>query len=402
MEAIVSRNSNILSGDVLLPSSKSFVHRYAIICSFLNKDVTINDVTFSDDINATLSCLSLINNNVEVGDTYIKINPSSYKLNTNNVEVFASSSASTLRILAGCLSLGDFKNVSINGTSQLQSRNFENLLDFNKDYDLSFPINICKFDGDILHMDASLSSQYVSGAIIGMCLFNKKMKINAYNLSSKQYVDLTIEVLASLGFDVVEIDGEYSLKSYEDNKVAGFDMEGDLTHAINFLTIGKFNDVNILNLNINSSQAEKHVLKYFEDVNNIESVVDCTLFPDSVAILCLYFSQVCDQVTLTNIQRLKFKESDRILSTITTLKKFNVDIEYINETIVVKKSELKLLDCNFDSFDDHRVVFLICSALALLKQVSTITINDISCINKSFPSYCEQMSRLGLDFNFKE
>ena len=49
---------SILKGSVKAPSSKSYTHRYLIAAALANKLSTISNVSLSDDIYATLSCLA--------------------------------------------------------------------------------------------------------------------------------------------------------------------------------------------------------------------------------------------------------------------------------------------------------------------------------------------------------
>ena len=47
----------------------------------------------------------------------------------------------------------------------------------------------------------------------------------------------------------------------------------------------------------------------------------------------------------------------------------------------------------FNSHNDHRIAM----ALSLLATQFDITINDASCINKSYPHYFKDLKKLGVD-----
>lgn len=399
MNSKLVKDVDILNKSIDIPCSKSFVHRYLIIASLLNVDVKLNNISYSDDINATVNCLNILNNNIKCYGQSIHVVKNDSMLN-NDAILFADSSASTLRILTSALSFCDVSNIRIDGTNQLRNRNFSDLKQLSSKYIEQFPLKIESIENNKLFIDAKLSSQYLSGALIGMGIFRNDVKIYVKNISSIHYINLTIKVLEDFGIKIYKEEQDdyiiYSVKKVSKFEKRSFDMEADLTHAINFYTMNLVNDIKINNINEHSIQAESKVLKYFSDEIMDEFVVDAKDFPDSVAILCLYFSQRHNKTTIFNTSRLKFKESDRVKSTLSTLKKFNINIEAFDNEIVVYRSDLKILDQNFDSYHDHRVVFLISAALSLLEKGQFVIIKDIECINKSFPTFLSQLEKLGI------
>ena len=59
-----------VQGSVSIPSSKSMAHR-AIICASLSKGVSkVGNITYSKDIDATISCMEALGAHIEKFDTY--------------------------------------------------------------------------------------------------------------------------------------------------------------------------------------------------------------------------------------------------------------------------------------------------------------------------------------------
>ena len=54
---IVSIKKGIASGSVYAPPSKSYAHRLLILSALSKQNITIGNVSFSEDILATLNCL---------------------------------------------------------------------------------------------------------------------------------------------------------------------------------------------------------------------------------------------------------------------------------------------------------------------------------------------------------
>ena len=94
----------------------------------------------------------------------------------------------------------------------------------------------------------------------------------------------------------------------------------------------------------------------------------------------------------TNIKRLRIKESNRIDSMIYNLKLLGIKVEEIDEdnliiypgTITKPKETLK-------SFHDHRIFMTLCIITSLLDEV---TIDDETCINKSYPNFLYDLNSL--------
>ena len=51
-------NSSVAKGQIIAPPSKSMAHRYLICASLAQGTSTIKNIDLSEDIKATLSCLS--------------------------------------------------------------------------------------------------------------------------------------------------------------------------------------------------------------------------------------------------------------------------------------------------------------------------------------------------------
>ena len=90
-----------LVGEVSPPPSKSILHRY-IIGSSLAKGISkIENISFSDDIIATIEAMKKLGANIEKKDNYLLIDGSKTfdKEYLNNSEIDCNESGSTLRFL---------------------------------------------------------------------------------------------------------------------------------------------------------------------------------------------------------------------------------------------------------------------------------------------------------------
>ena len=93
---------------------------------------------------------------------------------------------------------------------------------------------------------------------------------------------------------------------------------------------------------------------------------------------------------IVNIGHLAHKESNRILTPASELRKLGVDIEAGKDSLVIKESVLKPAEVS--SCNDHRIAMAL--AVAGL-TVGGVTIKNAGAISKSYPHFVMDMRSLG-------
>ncbi|MBC7092289.1 MAG: 3-phosphoshikimate 1-carboxyvinyltransferase, partial [Nitrososphaeria archaeon] len=91
------------------------------------------------------------------------------------------------------------------------------------------------------------------------------------------------------------------------------------------------------------------------------------------------------------IERLRFKESNRVDVMIENLKKMGVRTELGEDSLKVYGS--KPLGATINPYNDHRIAMAF-AVLALVAEGET-RILDGECVNKSFPEFWDVMKGLG-------
>ena len=97
--------------------------------------------------------------------------------------------------------------------------------------------------------------------------------------------------------------------------------------------------------------------------------------------------------TLTGTRRLKIKESDRAKVMKEELSKFGADITVNENSVVIRKADLYSPTEKLFSHNDHRVAM----ALSVISSTYGGTITEAECVKKSYPSFFEEMKKLGLE-----
>lgn len=113
---------------------------------------------------------------------------------------------------------------------------------------------------------------------------------------------------------------------------------------------------------------------------------------DEFPILSILAAYAKGKTRMHGLSQLRIKESDRINSTIKGLKLCGVDASANNDSITITSTGEVPGGCEIEAFRDHRIAmsFIICS----LSSSQQITVDDISMIESSFPSFLSLINKL--------
>ena len=387
-----------LQGKIDAISSKSFAHRFLILASVADTDTTIIINEFSNDIMTTIDCLRNLGVEIEINENEVTVHPSFFQKDVSDINV--NDSGSTFRFLLPLVSfLSQKTNIQCSG--RLQDRPIKELVDQLKLSGLTFSEEKLPFtvDGTFHKIDfefpGDVSSQYISAImmiapLIGGC----EIKLSS-KLESTGYIKITQECLKLFGVDSEILLDKVIVKPGALKSPGKIIVEGDWSNAAFFLCANALGaDIKVENLNVNSVQADRKIVEFLEKIENKEDYceIDISQTPDLFVILAVVLSQKCDKSVLKNAKRLRLKESDRIQSTYDMLKSFGINCEIDGDNLVIYKSEMKPAVVN--SCDDHRIVMAAAIASIITKEVE---IKDWQAVKKSYPSFFDEIERLGSD-----
>ena len=388
-------------GDINIPSSKSYTHRL-LIASALSNDISyVDNVSLSDDINATISCLASLGykcNKNENGYYF------SNDIKTNEI-LDCHESGSTLRFFIP-LALVKGGKFIFKGTPKLFSRGLDpyiNLFnDHNIDYELGndyLKIN-GKFNGGTYIIDAAKSSQYLTGLCLALPLAANDSKIIIKNnISSYNYLLITLDVLKKYHINYNFKDNEIIIFGNQHYYFHKEIAEIDYSNAAFLDALNLFgSNININNKNNHSLQSDANYDKYFEMLKNGTPTIDLDNNIDLGPILfCLasYFNGA----TFINTSRLKMKESNRIDDVLTELKKFNcVNYLVFDNKIIIGKNNLQKPSDILSSHNDHRIAM----ALSVLLTIFGGKIDNAEAVNKSYPNFYHDLITLGFEVEIND
>lgn len=404
-----------LNGEIKSPPSKSLSHRALICAGLSNGTSTISNLVYSDDIIATIKALELLG--VKFYRNYDKITVNGVKrIKHHSKLVDCNESGSTLRFLIPLFSLSK-KEVIFTGSKSLMSRPQSIYQDIFKKDNNVFNINNNKITvkGSIkartYTLKGDVSSQFFSGLMFALPLIkgNSTIIIDG-KLESKSYIDLTISILEKFGIEINEIENGYFIEGNQSYKPTNYTVEGDFSQAAFHLVGGAISGlVKVCDLAHTSKQGDRIIIEfikqmkgkviylengYITELSNTEStVIDLADCPDLGPIITLLAALSKGTTHIKNISRLRLKESDRVKSTVSTLKKLGANIESTKTEIIVTGKSTLLGGVTVDSYNDHRIAMMI--SIAALKCKNKIILTNANAVSKSYPGFFEDYKSLG-------
>lgn len=117
--------------------------------------------------------------------------------------------------------------------------------------------------------------------------------------------------------------------------------------------------------------------------------IDINTMIDALPILAALGSFAREPTVLTGARIARFKESDRIQTMTSELRKMGARIDEKEDGMIVYPTALH--GAELDSHGDHRVAMAL--IVAALNATSKTILHNIECIGKSFPNYIQEMNR---------
>ncbi len=413
----ISKTGKQNNSAISIPSSKSYIHRYLISALMAEGISTIDNVSFSNDITATLSCIENLGAKVTSDNTSITIE--GVKDVKESAVLNCGESASTLRFMIPVATLFA-KSIEYTGSEALFKRPLNPYFEIFEDNGMSYEFaegSYLKLKGSFnkheYRLDGSVSSQFVTGLLFTLPVmdFDSTLIIEG-TLQSRPYVDITLEVLSASGIDIENRDYKsFFIKGNQRYKSGNFFSQGDYSQLAFFLVAGCIaGAIECTNMEPNSLQGDRAIVDILRSMGaNIEDTphgfkvhksrlkaigtIDASDIPDIVPVLSLACALSEGTTVISGIERLRIKECDRAYATVDVLSKLGADIHEENGTLVIK-GKPALNGGTVSSFNDHRMAMT--ASVAALGCNGSVTIENPMSIRKSYPSFYDDLLSTGM------
>ena len=268
-----------------------------------------------------------------------------------------------------------------------------------------------------IEIDGSLSSQFLTGLLMAYAAADaKEVSIKVNNLTSKPYIDLTLDVMRRFGLKLPEnknFEEFYFTKEthYSSLITHEYTVEGDWSGGAFLLVAGAIaGPITVRGLDMMSSQADKAIMNALSNANAAFAIetkgiklhpsemkgfdFDATDCPDLFPPLVALASYCQGETKIKGVNRLTYKESNRSASLQQEFGKMGVKIE-MNDDVMMIDGGRKVNGAKSHSHHDHRIAMA--CAVAALKAEGETTIEEADAVKKSYPDFYEDLKQLGAD-----
>lgn len=384
-------------GVVTAPPSKSITHR-ALICGALSEKSTIQNVAYSQDVEATLRCLETMGAAVKRQENQVEIGGlDPFALAPDSV-LDCGESGSTLRFLLPLCLLSDVP-VHLTGSPRLLERPLDVYETICREQHLSFVrtesvVSVCgPLTAGRYRVSGNVSSQFISGLMWALSLLDGDSVIEVLEpFESQSYVSITQMVQSDFGVTIRQDKNQFFIAGNSRYQSREYTIEGDYS---NTAFLDAFNllggDVKVIGLTSESAQGDRVYKGFYRQLQEDYRIFDMSDCPDLGPVM-FALAAALGGATFIGTARLRLKESDRIACMVQELEKFGVSTTVEENAVTIYPVTLQAPALILNGHNDHRIVM----ALSLLCSKVGGTIDGAEAVAKSYPDYFNVIRQLGI------
>ena len=400
MGFLISHTSKSINADLVLPPSKSISNRALIIQALCQSKPKLLNLSQSSDTRSLIKALQANSKTIDIGDA-----------------------GTSMRFLTAYLSQQKGSYI-LTGSDRMKERPIGHLVEalnsigadinyLEKDGFPPLAINGKAVEGGKVDVSTSVSSQFVSALLLIAPTLKKGLSLSLKGeLLSKPYIKMTLNIMRYFGIqsswtnNTIQVEPQNyrprDLKVESDWSALAFILQG--------MSIAKSAQVSISGLSKDSWQGDSYVLNLFEKFGLQHEFKNDKLFlkkfnkdlnrdynvnlidtPDLAQAYCCTLSAFSKSAKISGLNNLKLKESHRLKALHIELNKIGQISYYTEDTMQLEASILHTPTESFDSHNDHRMAM----CLAPFALLFDIKIKNIEVVNKSYPSYWEDLKKMG-------
>ncbi len=413
---------NFLKGKLNIPSSKSYMQRSCAAALLKGGTTTLHNYGISNDDKAALDVIQQLGATVNCKNNTIEITSGFNTLSKEQkIDLNLGESGLGLRMFTPIAALLQ-NTIQVNGHGSLTTRPMHFFDAILPSLDVAFnstngylPFAIKgSLQNKNITVDGSLSSQFLTGLLFAFSYNNTNATITVENLTSKPYIDITLDVLKSFGLNTPENNNyqsfHFNQKNISTTNSFDYTIESDWSSASFMLVAAAINGSCVFKgLNVFSVQADKKILQALQAANATMSITetqieieksnlkafhfDATECPDLFPPLVALAANAKGTTSITGVNRLAHKESNRALTLQQEFAKLGVVITLQEDLMLIEgNGNVNILDSNCTSHNDHRIAMAL--AVAILNSGTIITIENAEAVEKSYPQFFENLKSL--------
>jgi 3-phosphoshikimate 1-carboxyvinyltransferase len=406
MKLNIQHPSQEANGELTITGSKSESNRLLVLQA-LYPQIEIQNLSNSDDSQVTQKGL---------------------KSKSNIIDIHHAGTA--MRFLTAYFAIQPHREIVLTGSKRMQERPIKLLVealnslgaDITYEKEPGFPPLIIRgkeITTDRVSLPANISSQYISALMLVAPALKNGLNIDLIGeTTSVPYIKMTQSIMDQLGFETAFDGNQISIKPASKIDTNHWKVESDWSSASYFYSIVALALRSEITLNSyfeESKQGDAALAEIYEKfgVKTTHSngkitlskiagfkLPNCIILnlkntPDlaqTIAVTCLGFNIDCK---LSGLHTLKIKETDRLAALKIEIEKLGGKVKITDRSLELTNSGKINKNISIDTYNDHRMAM----AFAPLGLKVPININNAEVVSKSYPSFWDDLRKIGFDQN---
>ncbi len=418
------RPAGPVSGTARPPGSKSLTNRYLACTALADGRSVLRGASVADDAHAMQSGLAAlgVRTDVYADRPDIVVHGCNGVLPADEAEIDAGDAGTAMRFLTAlaCLGMGDHR---LDGSPRMRERPIGPLVGAlmalgaqigYEDVPGYPPLTVAArgLTGGEVAFNTPPSSQFLSALLMVAPYAKRDVMIRVDGeLPSRPYVDMTMDVMRSLGVELVEKDGRrFIVPAYQRYQAGEYAIEPDASAAtylwaaaaitggrvcVEGLTRGsRQGDVGFVDVLARMAcqvDEDDGALTVQGPAGPLRAIsVDLNPMPDTAQTLAVVALFADGPTHIENVANLRIKETDRIAALATELTRLGARVETRDDGLTIHPPA-RITPAKIETYNDHRMAMSF--ALAGL-AADGIVIKDAGCVSKSFPAYFDVLGGL--------
>ena len=406
MKLNIQHPSQEANGELTITGSKSESNRLLVLQA-LYPQIEIQNLSNSDDSQVTQKGL---------------------KSKSNIIDIHHAGTA--MRFLTAYFAIQPHREIVLTGSKRMQKRPIKLLVealnslgaDITYEKEPGFPPLIIRgkeITTDRVSLPANISSQYISALMLVAPALKNGLNVDLIGeTTSVPYIKMTQSIMDQLGFETAFDGNQISIKPASKIDTNHWKVESDWSSASYFYSIVALALRSEITLNSyfeESKQGDAALAEIYEKfgVKTTHSNGKITLSkiagfklpncivlnlkntPDlaqTIAVTCFGFNIDCK---LSGLHTLKIKETDRLAALKIEIEKLGGKVKITDRSLELANSGKINKNISIDTYNDHRMAM----AFAPLGLKVPININNAEVVSKSYPSFWDDLRKIGFDQN---
>ncbi len=429
MDSLAIQPASAFDFSIRVPGSKSLTNRALVLAALAKGESVLTGVLFADDTRVMIAGLQELGYTLDVDDDEQTVTVQGDKGGppAREASLHLGNAGTAMRFLTAVCCLG-FGTYELDGVARMRKRPIGQLVDALEE--LGAEIDYLEEDGfpplevdaegpgvtgGHLDLGATLSSQYVS-ALLMIAPYMPRgldLEFTGDDITSLPYIKMTLNLMkkfgskweAHRGYRAIRVSpGRYKAKPY--------DIEPDASNASYFLAAAAAvsgSRCTVEGIGSRSLQGDAEFcdvlgrmgckVEQFLDATTVCApasgklrgvTVDLNGMPDMAQTLACLALLADGPTTICNVGNLRVKETDRMEALRVELTKLGAEVLIVGDDLTITPpKDGQITPAAIDTYDDHRMAMAF-SVVGLARE--GVTINDPTCVNKTFPDF---FARLG-------